>query len=174
MPKIGSWSLNLLATSAHAARVLLGCGVMSVLSTSDNTSTLSPPRIGSGHENTGCSTQSDLSPGAWLVLEPSKPQMGRSAPSSRILVFERSLAVGSEPSIQMYSALYAIGRSSSGLENVRGNYRRATWQRAVSRLLLDCERTVNRDSAACRPRHLHPRIPGMDSTERQREYVLRS
>jgi hypothetical protein len=46
-----------------------------------------------------------------LVLEPSKPQMGSSAPSSRIFVFERSLAVGSVPSIQMYSALYAIGGS---------------------------------------------------------------
>ena len=71
---------------------------------------LSPPRIGSGQLKTGCSTQSDLSPGAWLVDEPSKPQIGSSlVPSSRILVFERSLAVGSVPSIQMYSALYAIG-----------------------------------------------------------------
>ena len=37
--------------------------------------------------------------------EPSKPQMGSSVPSVRILVFDRSLAVGSVPSIQMYSAL---------------------------------------------------------------------
>ena len=71
---------------------------------------LSPPRIGSGQLNTGWSTQSDLSPGAWLVDEPSKPQIGSSlTPSSRILVFERSLAVGSVPSTQMYSALYVIG-----------------------------------------------------------------
>src|SRR5690349_928150 len=72
---------------------------------------LSPPRIGSGQLNTGRSTQSDLSPGAWLVDDPSKPQIGRSfglVPSSRIFVFERSLAVGSVPSTQMYSALIAI------------------------------------------------------------------
>jgi hypothetical protein len=55
--------------------------------------------------NTGCSTQSDALPGAWLVEDPSKPQMGSSAPSAMILVFDRSLAVGSVPSIQMYSAL---------------------------------------------------------------------
>ena len=64
---------------AAAARVLVGCGVMSVSRTSHITRTLSPPRIGSGHENTGWSTQSELSPGAWLVLEPSKPQIGRLA-----------------------------------------------------------------------------------------------
>ena len=47
----------------------------------------------------------DALPGAWFVDEPSKPQMGSSAPLARILVFERSFAVGSVPSIQMYSAL---------------------------------------------------------------------
>jgi hypothetical protein len=75
------------------------------------TSTLSPPRIGSGHENTGRNTQSEFEPGAWFVLEPSKPQMGRSLLSLRILVFDRSRAVGSVPSIQMYSALMATGCS---------------------------------------------------------------
>src|SRR5688572_11015940 len=72
---------------------------------------LSPPRIGSGQLNTGRSTQSDLSPGAWLVDDPSKPQIGSSlgfVPSSRIFVFERSLAVGSVPCTQMYSALIAV------------------------------------------------------------------
>src|SRR5690554_3571048 len=86
-------------------------GVMSMFSTSHSTRRLSPPRIGSGQLNTGFRTQSDWSPGAWLVDDPSKPQMGRSAgatPSAMILVFERSLAVGSVPSIQMYSALYGI------------------------------------------------------------------
>ena len=76
---------------------------------------LSPPRIGSGQEKTGFSTQSDAEPGAWLVDEPSKPQIGRSAVPTflgRILVFDRSLAVGSVPSIQMYSALIAIGAAS--------------------------------------------------------------
>jgi hypothetical protein len=40
-----------------------------------------------------------------LVLDPSKPHSGGSAPSARILVFERNCAVGRVPSIQMYSAL---------------------------------------------------------------------
>ena len=85
---------------------------MSMYSTSHITSTLSPPRIGSGQLKTGWSTQSDLSPGAWFVDEPSKPQIGRSVlPCSMIFVFERSLAVGVVPSTQMYSALYAIGGS---------------------------------------------------------------
>lgn len=70
----------------------------------------SPPRIGSGHVKTGFSTRSEAWPTAWLVLEPSKPQIGSSATScdglpAMIFVFERSLAVGSVPSIQMYSAL---------------------------------------------------------------------
>lgn len=70
----------------------------------------SPPRIGSGHVKTGFSTRSEAWPSAWLVLDPSKPQMGSSATSDdgepgMILVLERSLAVGSVPSIQMYSAL---------------------------------------------------------------------
>jgi hypothetical protein len=69
------------------------------------TSLSSPPRIGSGKLATGLSTQSLLSPVAWLVLEPSNPQIGRSAPSGRMFVFERQIAVGSVPSIQMYSAL---------------------------------------------------------------------
>ena len=38
------------AASAHARRVLVGCGVMSVSSTSHMTSLLSPPRSGSGHD----------------------------------------------------------------------------------------------------------------------------
>ena len=70
--------------------MLVTCGVMSGSSTSHMTRTLSPPRIGSGNENTGCSTQSELLPGAWFVLEPSKPQIGSSLPSSRILVLDRS------------------------------------------------------------------------------------
>ena len=79
---------------------------MSVRSTSHITRTSSPPRIGSGHENTGWRTQSELLPGAWLVLEPSNPQMGRGLePSVMTLVLDRSRAVGSVPSIQMYSAL---------------------------------------------------------------------
>ncbi len=66
---------------------------------------LSPPRIGSGTTRTGCRTQSEFSPGAWLVLEPSKPQIGGFSPFGTIFVFDRSFAVGLLPSIQMYSAL---------------------------------------------------------------------
>ena len=105
MPNSGSSAAYFSAIGASSARVLVGCGVMSGNSTSVITSTLSPPRIGSGHENTGFSTQSELLPGAWLVLDPSKPQIGSSAPSARTFVFERRRAVGSVPSIQMYSAL---------------------------------------------------------------------
>ena len=54
---------------------------------------------------TGLSTQSESSPGAWLVLEPSKPHIGGSSPFGTTLPFERSFEVGSDPSIQMYSAL---------------------------------------------------------------------
>ena len=105
MPNNGSCAAYFSATGRSCARVLVGCGDMSVSSTSHITSLLSPPRIGSGTASTGCSTQSELLPGAWFVLDPSKPQMGRSAPSGRTLVFDRNRAVGSVPSIQMYSAL---------------------------------------------------------------------
>ena len=76
----------------------------STSSTSHSTSRLSPPRVGSGQVKTGCSTQSEFSPGAWLVLEPSKPQMPGSFPSLTILVLLRIKGLGSVPSIQMYSA----------------------------------------------------------------------
>ena len=78
---------------------------MSVSKTSHITRIWSPPRTGSGQVNTGCNTQSEFSPGAWLVLDPSKPQIGGSSPFGTILPLERSLDVGSVPSIQMYSAL---------------------------------------------------------------------
>ena len=70
---------------------------------------LLPPRMGSGHDHTGRSTQSLLSPGAWLVDEPSKPQIPGSAPSVTILVLLRRSGLGVVPSIQMYSAWYATG-----------------------------------------------------------------
>ena len=62
------------------------------------------PRSGSGQTNTGWRTQSESLPVAWFVLEPSKPQIGGSFPSSTILVLLRSSGDGSVPSIQMYSA----------------------------------------------------------------------
>src|SRR4051794_2873784 len=105
MPNHMSCLLYLFAVSRHAARVFVGCGVMSVSSTSASTSLLSPPRSGSGTVSTGLSTQSEFLPGAWFVLEPSNPQMGGRSPDGTIFVFDRSLAVGFVPSIQMYSAL---------------------------------------------------------------------
>ena len=50
MPNNGSWSAYFSATAAQAARVLVGCGVKSVSSTSHSTRMSSPPRIGSGHD----------------------------------------------------------------------------------------------------------------------------
>src|SRR5262245_36103876 len=76
---------------------------------------VAPPRIGSGNEATGLRTRSEAWPSAWFVLEPSKPQIGRPAPSARILVFDLSLAVGRVPSIQMYSALYGMVVLSVGV-----------------------------------------------------------
>ena len=81
-----------------------GCGVMSVCSTSHMTSLSPSARSGSGQTKTGCRTQSESLPSAWFVLEPSKPQIGGSLPSSTIFVLLRSSGVGSVPSIQMYSA----------------------------------------------------------------------
>ena len=114
MPNHMSSSAYFLAAAAAAARVLVGCGRMLAASiTSLSTRMLRPPRSGSGHVNTGFSTQSDLSPVAWLVDEPSYPQIGGVVTvSSRILVLLRSCGVGSVPSSQMYSAWYATNRSS--------------------------------------------------------------
>ena len=109
IPNHASSPTNFSATSAQAARVFVECGFISGSKTSHITNTLSPPVIGSGHVYTGLNTQSELSPGAWLVLEPSNPQIGKSVvPSGSTLVFERRDGVGSVPSVQMYSALNAI------------------------------------------------------------------
>jgi hypothetical protein len=54
-----------------------------------------PPRIGSGQVNTGFNMQSDASPVACSVDEPSKPQIGGVFTLfARIFVFERSIGVG--------------------------------------------------------------------------------
>src|SRR6476620_12006386 len=108
MPNSDSCDACCSATSRSAARVLDSCAVSCVWYTSHITRTSPRPRIGSGKEATGLSTRSEAWPWAWLVLEPSKPQIGGSAPSVRILVFDRSLAVGRVPSVQMYSALYRM------------------------------------------------------------------
>ena len=104
MPNIGSWSPYFSTTARSLARVLVGWGVKSVSSTSHITSLSSGPRRGSGTMNTGRRTQSESWPSAWLVLEPSKPQMPGSSPSAMTLVLLRSSGDGSVPSIQMYSA----------------------------------------------------------------------
>jgi hypothetical protein len=55
--------------------------------------------------NTGFKIQSEASPVAWLVEDPSNPQIGNAlVPFSMIFVFDRKVGVGSTPSIQMYSA----------------------------------------------------------------------
>ena len=129
--------------------------------------------MGSGQLNTGWSTQSDLSPGAWFVDEPSKPQIGRSfVPSSRIFVFERSLAVGAVPSTQMYSALYAIGGSFPPQRGVSEWDAGSRSQRAVTRRFPECERYVNATASrvSTRGRACHHGR----TMERQRDYVLRT
>ena len=112
-PNHMSWSAYFFSAAAAIERVLVGCGFMfDASSTSHITRMLRPPRIGSGQVKTGLSTQSDLSPVAWLVDEPSKPQIGGVVTSSSmILVLLRSSAVGSVPSSQMYSAWYATSGS---------------------------------------------------------------
>ena len=91
---------------AQASRVLVGCGfIVEARYTSQSTRMLRPPRIGSGQRNTGLSTQSDDSPVACSVDEPSNPQRsGSVTSSSMILVLLRSNGVGWVPSNQMYSA----------------------------------------------------------------------
>ena len=70
------------------------------------TSLCGSPRIGSSHTKTGLSTQSERSPVACWVLEPSKPQIGGSSPSWDDLALRAQLVhVGWVPSTQMYSAL---------------------------------------------------------------------
>jgi hypothetical protein len=57
------------------------------------------------HQNTGFNMQSDDSPVACSVEEPSNPQIGGVVTElSMILVFDRSIGVGLAPSIQTYSA----------------------------------------------------------------------
>ncbi len=107
MPNRGAWSPYFSRAATASDRVLVGWGERSlVIRHSHITRMSSPPRIGSGHWNTGCNTTSELSPLACPVLEPSKPQMPGFSPSARILVFDRISAVGTVPSIHMYSALY--------------------------------------------------------------------
>src|SRR3546814_493894 len=122
MPNHMSWSAYFSARAAVADRVLETWGFMSMSSTSLSTRMLSPPRMGSGHTNTGLSTQSEEWPSAWLVDEPSKPQTGGSWPSSRILVLERSRGVGLVPSIQMYSALRSEEHTSELQSLMRISY----------------------------------------------------
>src|SRR3954451_13553932 len=108
MSNIGVLSAYFSASATHPERVLVGCGVKSVSSTSQSTRMSPGSRSGSGQVNTGRSTQSELAPGAWLVLEPSKPQMSGSLPSATIRVLFRMIGDGLVPSIQMYSAWYGI------------------------------------------------------------------
>src|SRR6266545_8029973 len=94
------------AMSAFERRMFDGCGCPLTSMTSHNTSRSSPPRIGSGQVDTGWRTQSERSPVACCVLDPSTAQIGGFSPVGTIFVLERSFCVGWVPSIQMYSARY--------------------------------------------------------------------
>ena len=107
-PNIGSNSAKFSAAASHAALVFVVCGVMSTFNTSHITKMLSPPLIGSWNVETGLRTQSELSPVACSVLEPSKPHIGGSVPFSIIFVLLLNLLVGVFPSIHIYSAFIFI------------------------------------------------------------------
>ena len=64
--------------------------------------------MGSLNVETGLKTQSELSPVACSVLEPSKPHIGGSVPCSIIFVLLLNLLVGVLPSIHIYSAFIFI------------------------------------------------------------------
>src|SRR5271166_1548094 len=162
-PNSGSWAAYLSATATQAARVLEAWGVKSVLRTSHMTSRSSGPRSGSGQLQTGLSTQSELSPVAWLVLDPSKPQMPGSLPSGTILVLLRIIGDGSVPSIQMYSAWKATWFLRSSLRVRRRCARRRdvrrtvllsapAWPLTVSLPFPDYEYSVNSGSPRTGPR----------------------
>src|ERR1019366_3125226 len=104
MPNFGSKLAYFLAARDASWRALVGCGVMSAFNTSQRTRMSLGPRSGSLHVHTGIKTQSEKWPVAWLVDDPSKPQMIGFLPSAMMRVLERNSGVGSVPSIQMYSA----------------------------------------------------------------------
>src|SRR5262245_16751334 len=93
------------AISRQAARLFVACGSPLTRNTSHITSLWGSPRNGSSQTKTGLSTQSERSPVACSVLDPSKPQIGGSWPFGTTFPLERSFGVGCDPSIQMYSAL---------------------------------------------------------------------
>src|SRR3954452_21049251 len=93
------------AISRQPARVFVGCGSPLTRKTSHITSLLLPPRIGSSQTKTGLRTQFERTPVGYRGLEPSNPQVSGSFPVGRIFALDRSLAVGSVPSTQMFSAL---------------------------------------------------------------------
>src|SRR5689334_6062007 len=130
MPNIGDWSAYFSAAATHAERVFVGCGVKSVSSTSHRTRMSPGSRSGSGQVKTGRSTQSEFDPGAWLVLEPSKPQISGSLPSATIRVLFRMIGSGLVPSIQMYSAWYGIHELLIifGSSTALGHRRRRKWR----------------------------------------------
>jgi hypothetical protein len=88
MPNHGSWSAYFSATSTQAARVLVGCGVMSGSSTSHMTSLSSPPRMGSGHWRPGAARSPSSHPAPGWCSNRRSPRWG-APPSAMILVFDR-------------------------------------------------------------------------------------
>ena len=123
------------------------------------------PRSGSGQMKTGRRTQSESWPRAWLVLEPSKPQMPGSSPSATIWSCSAGAGDGSVPSIQMYSAWYGtcapllLGCSAtsssvarSGADRPHGAGRSRTCHRVAAMRRRRFPRSVN---AAMNSRHDH-------------------
>ncbi len=85
----------------------------SALRTSHITRTSFGPRSGSGQTKTGSEPQSERSPVAWFVLDPSKPHTGGFLPSATILVLLRKLAGGFGP---VYPDVFSLIRQRCSLD----------------------------------------------------------
>merc|ERR1711904_226682 len=98
--------------------VLVGLGFPSGVRTSHKTRTWFSPLIGSGQEKTGFRRQSESSPSAWPVLDPSKDHMGKAVlPAGMgfwvtlvldLISLKMTSFWPSRPSYQMYSAFWAF------------------------------------------------------------------
>ena len=112
MPNSGSWPANCSATARAAARVLDGVrghvGVEHLAQHQDVVA--APDRVRAGEHRLEHAVGRVRPRPGWCSSRRS-PRSAGSAPSARIFVFDRSLAVGSVPSIQMYSALMVIDPS---------------------------------------------------------------
>ena len=99
---------------------------------------------------------------------------GSQSPSVRIFVFERRRAVGSVPSIQMYSAL--IATSGSCARQLGRMLRRASVDRSFPARQFPgrCPNVNALLPRPCRPGEPYATVPYTVRMERQLEYVLRT